>query len=520
MDEKASLLRPSRRQVLAYGAGAAGILSLGPFLEACASGSTNTGPKRGGILKFAVGDGQSKDTLDPARAVTAMPIVGGGMLYDNLLSMDINWKLTPALAEDYSASGDVMTWTFKLRKGVQFHNGQPLTVDDVKAQFARVLDKKTSPSGYGTFHEVLDSSGISAPDASTIKFSLKIPDAFFGVKVAHYAVHIPQAGITDWIKGAIGTGPFKLKSFEPGTGFEFVRNPNYWQSGAPLLDGINCVNIPDQATKAQAVLTGDVDVATEVAAATWSQFDSSSTATLLDLQSYSPFTFDIDTSIKPYSDPKVSQAMKMMLDRSKMLSIVVKGKGVVSADSLIPPTDPYYPSDLKPYPFDPEKAKSLLASAGYASGFKDDIWTTTAYPFLDEGAAFGKQGWAAGKLDMTIQSVSNDDYINAFLNKPIVMDYYLRLHPVGMFEQYYASGPNNTARLKDTQIDDWIKQIKATKDEAKQKQIAGEILHRYNETAALIVPFHFSTLWPHKKRVGGITINPMFNIDFRTVTLG
>jgi peptide/nickel transport system substrate-binding protein len=280
------------------------------------------------------------------------------------------------------------------------------------------------------------------------------------------------------------------------------------------------VNLPDQATKAQSVLTGDVDMATEIATSAYSEFQNSSTVALLDLQDYDPYTFDIDSSIKPYSNPNVSKAMKMLIDRNKMLGIVVHGHGIVSADSLIPPTDPFYPSDLKPFPYDPEQAKSLLAQAGYSSGFKDDIWTTKAYPYLDEGAAFGQQAWAAGKITMTIQSVSNDQYLSAFLVKPVLMDYYLRLHPVTMFEQYYASGPNNTTRLKDDQIDGWIKELKGTLDVNKQKQIAGEILHRYNDIAAEIVPFHFNSPWPYKKRVKNIALDPMTNIDFRGVSLG
>jgi peptide/nickel transport system substrate-binding protein len=213
--------------------------------------------------------------------------------------------------------------------------------------------------------------------------------------------------------------------------------------------------------------------------------------------------------------------MKMLIDRKKMLDIVVHGRGLVSADTLIAPTDPFYPSDLQPFPFDPEQAKSLLASAGYATGFKDNIWTTTAYPYLDEGAAYGKQAWAAANLDMTIQSTDNDTYIAAFLVKPIVMDYGLRLHPVTMLEQYAASASgSNLSRLKDAQVDTLLTQVKSTADVSKQKQIMGELIHRYNDVSAEINPFHFSNLWPIKKRAKGIIIDPMTVIDFREATLG
>jgi len=513
-------LKPTRREVLVYGAGALAALSISPLIAACATGSSTPSGKKGGTLKFGVNSGKSTDTFDPARALTSMPIVGGGMLYDNLLDMDDNWKLTPALASDYSPSSDVKTWTFKIRNAVQFHNGKTLTSDDVKAWYLHVLDKSNGPSGYGILHPILDPSGITTPDPTTIVFSLKEPDAFFGVKVAHYTLHIPAQGITDWVNAPVGTGPFKLKSFQPGTGFEVVRNPNYWQSGKPLLDGITCVNIPEQQTLVQAVLTGDVHVSTLVPSSSYASFDGSSTAQLIDLQSYSPFTFDVDTSIKPYSDPRVSKAMKMCIDRKKFLNIIFKDRGLVSADSLIPPSDPYYPKDLQPFPYDPEQAKSLLAAAGYANGFKDNLWTSTAYPYLDEAAAFGKEAWAVAKLNMTIQSVSNDAYIAAFLHAPIVMDYYLRLHPVTMFEQYYAStSDSNTTRLKDSQIDGWIKELKATVDVSKQQELSGEIIKRYNDIAAEIVPVHFGQYAARKKKITGLKINPMTDYDFRETAL-
>lgn len=513
-------LRPTRREVLKYGATAAAILSVGPLAAACSTNPSGS-IKKGGTLKLGVGDGQARDTFDPARIITSMPNYAGGMLFDNLLRMDINWKLTPGLAEEFSFTSDLKTYTFKIRKGVEFHNGKTATSADVSAHFLHVLDKATGSAGRGVLSPVLDPSGISTPDPQTIVFSLKAADAFFGVKVAHYTLKIPQAGITDWINGAIGTGPFKLKSFQPGTGFQLVKNPNYWDSGKPYLDGVTCVNIPDQATKVQAVLSGDADIATDLPTASLDQISSSSTAQLLDLQSYEPFTFDVDGSIKPYSDPRVSKAMKMLIDRQKMLDIVVHGKGIVCADVLISPTDPFYPSDLKPFPYDPEQAKSLLAQAGYANGFKENIWTTKAYPLLDEGAAFGKQAWAVAKLDMTIQSTDNDTYIAAFLNKPIVMDYGLRLHPVTEMETFYYSGSgSNLSRLKDPQIDSWLAEVKATADVAKQKEIMGALMHRYNEVSAEVNPFQFSTYLAHKKRVKGLILDPMTTLQFREATLG
>jgi len=508
----------TRRRLIVSGAAALGAVALGPLFET--SPALAAGPKKGGTLRYAAGDAQSKDSLDPARALTSIGSMGLAMIYDNLLDIDVNWKLSPMLASDWSASKNAKRYTFKLRKGITFHDGSAFTSKDVAAQFKRVLTKSVGSAGLSILGPVLTASGISTPDPYTIVFNLLVPDAFFGVRTAHYTLRIPKAGTTNWLKGSPGTGPFKNVSFKPGSGFQFVRNPNYWMHGLPYLDGITGVAIPDQATKVASLISGQSDICDSVPASSYQQISSSSSALLYNLQSPSPFTFDVDGSIKPYSDVRVQHAMKMSIDRKQLLDIVVGGHGVVSADSMIPPSDPYYPADLKPYPHDPTQAKALLAQAGYSQGFTEDVWSTSAYPYLDDAAQIGKADMAAVGITLNVQSVSNDQYLAAFLKKPIVMDFGQRQHPLFMFQLYYAStSGSNLSRLKDAKIDGWIKEFQSALSFAKQKELANEIIRRYNDVSAELVPFHFESYFGAKKRVQGLRPQPFDEIDFRRAYL-
>ena len=510
----------TRRRLIVAGAGAVGAAALAPFVNA-EPALAMAQPKRGGTLRYAAGDAQSKDSLDPALALTSIGTMGLAMIYDNLLDIDVNWRLSPMLAVDWSHSKNLRQYKFKLRSGVKFHDGTTLTARDVAAQYRRVLNKKVGSAGLSILGPVLKPAGISVPDPSTIVFNLSAPDAFFGVRTTHYTLRIPRAGTTNWLKGSPGTGPFRNTSFKPGQGFVFVRNPDYWQSGLPYLDGITCVGLPDQATKIASLLSGGTDVCDSVPSSSYAQVGSSSTARLFDLQSPSPFTFDVNGSIKPYSDVRVQHAMKMALDRKQLLSIVVGGHGVVSADSMISPQDPYYPSDLKPFPHDPTKAKALLTQAGYPNGFSEDVWSTAAYPYLDQAAQIGKAQMAAIGITFNVKSVSNDQYLAAFLKQPIVMDYGLRQHPLFMFQLYYAStSGSNLSRLHDSKIDAWIKEFQATPKFSKQKEIAGEIMRRYNDVSAELIPFHFASYFGAKKRVKGLRPQPFDSIDFRRAYIG
>lgn len=511
--------RLTRRRLLEYGVGAAGAAAMGGNFLASAEDALAAKPKRGGRLKLAVGDTGSSDSLDPALQFTGIGLSSGAMVYDTLLETNAAWRLTPGLAQDWVVNKRATVWTFKLRRGVEFHSGKELTSADVARQFRRVLDKKTGSGGRGLIGAVLAPGGISTPDKYTIRFRLKQPDGFFGIKAAHYYTRIPEAGTTDWINGSPGTGPFKAVRFKVGEGYRVERNENYWQDGLPYLDAIECVAIPESATRQQAVLSGDVDLSSAVPIAAIPSFRKSKTAALFQV-SESPYTFDVDGSIKPYSDVRVQRAMKMLIDRKKALAIIVGGNGEVSADSMIPPSDPYYPKDLKPFPYDPEKAKSLLKQAGYPNGFKEKIWTTAAYPLLNEGAAFGKQAFEKGGIEIEIENVSSDRYLKAFLNEPIVMDYGLRQHPSVMFDLYYlSSSPQNLSRLKDAKIDKWIREFKATPSRARQTTLAQAIIRRYTQVSAEIVPFHFFDYWPHKKRVKGLTPHPLSNVVYKKLWL-
>jgi peptide/nickel transport system substrate-binding protein len=513
--------RLTRRRLLVGGGAAVG-LALAPTvpLEAVARTLATSAPKRGGTLQLTISDGASTDSLDPALQTNNVGLTGLFMIYDNLLDIDPNWNLSPMLAEDYSHNKNGTIWTFKLRKGVTFHSGKPFTSADVAAHMTRILNPKTGSGGQSMLGASLAKTGIRASDPTTIAFHLTQPDAFFGVKMSHYYTRIPEAGVKNWTAGSPGTGPFMVKSYKPGEGFEYVRNPHYWMSGKPYLDGITCAVIAEQSTRVEDILSGDIDVSDPPSFSSVSTVQQSSNAALFKVPGGQPFLYDIDSNHVPYRDVRVKHALKMLVNRQEAMNVVVLGHGLTCADSFVSPTDPFYPHGLKPFPYDPEQAKSLLKQAGYGNGFSDKIWTTTAYPYLNEASAYLKQAFAAGNVNIAIESVSINRYNQAFVHEPIVADYALRQHPALYFALFYQSkSPVNTTRLRSAKVDSLIKQFSATLDPAGQKRVAGDIITTYNDIAAEIVPFQFDTLWMYKKRVKGMISNPMSNIDFRGVYL-
>src|SRR5262245_11483030 len=245
----------NRREFVGVGLGAVGAVVLGGLGDAAASLAASR-VKRGGTIKVSISDMSAKDSYDPQRNSSTLGLMTAGMMYDTLLHLDNGWHITPMLAEDWAAAKGARQYTFKLRKGIVFHNGKTLDAHDVAYTFNRMLKGGPELHGANIFGPVLKSSGIVAVDSRTIRFNLTHPDGFFPIKIGFWYGRIIQNN-ADFSQSQ-GTGPFKGKSYKGGQGFQLVRNENYWMHGLPYLDAINGLAVTDLASKVQSVISGDV----------------------------------------------------------------------------------------------------------------------------------------------------------------------------------------------------------------------------------------------------------------------
>jgi peptide/nickel transport system substrate-binding protein len=512
----------TRRRLFRAGAGVAAAAAIPGWATSALANAAAipAAVNRGGTVKIGFSGVATNDNLDPATTTTSLGWAATGMIYNGLVRSDYNWNLTPALAEDWSVNKTGTRWVFKLRKGVEFHDGKSFSAADVEYSILRILNPKLGAEGFGTVSGFLTPKGVIVGDPHTVTFELEKPDAFFATKLAGFGFRIIENGQTNFLHGSHGTGPFKNVSFVGGQGFSFVKNPNYWESGLPYLDGVTAVDITDLATKAEAVLTGDVQLIDPPDFSQLSQMRSSSSVALWPTPGSAGNSFDIDSSALPYKNQNVSHALKMLIDRAKMAQVIAPGVAVVSADSLIPPDDIYYPKSLKPFPYDPAMAKQLLAKAGYGKGFKMKLVTTAAQPGLNEMCTIAQQEWSAAGLNVSIDNLDPDAWNSDFLKVPIFCDTYGRQHPIIMATSFMLStSPANTTRLKDAQIDAWIGEVQKTLSRPKQIEIFGEILTRYNDVAAEIIPNWFNQPWVAGAKVKGLVFTPTDLVDMRRVYL-
>lgn len=363
---------------------------------AAAESSGAMEPQRGGSITVVYKDDLA--TLDPAIGYdwTNWPTIK--LVFDGLLDYDDSTNLQPRIAESMpEVNADATMYTFKLRQGVKFSNGREVTADDVVYTITRVLDPKTGSPGAGFFvgikgaQEFIDGKatsveGIKAVDPSTVEFTLSQPDVTFLNKMAlNFAFIVPKEEVEkageNFGHAPVGTGPFKLKEWQPGQYLVFERNPDYFYEGLPYLDGIRIeVGVePDVALlrleKDEIQMMGDPPPGAD-----WTRITNDPAwANRVEKSPQVNTTYiAINTTMPPFDNLKVRQALNHAIDKQRIVQLL-NGRATV-ANQILPPLMPGYDPAYQGYEYDPEKAKALLAEAGFADGFETSIECISVEP--------------------------------------------------------------------------------------------------------------------------------------------
>mgnify|MGYP001395020865 CR=1 FL=1 len=355
--------------------GVASTAGTAPAASAATSGSPTTAaassgkkPKRGGT--FITMGHQDVPYLSPDDAGPTVWYVLTYNVHEALLKVDENFKLVPVLAESYQVSSDGKTWTFKLRKGVKFHDGMPFTSADVKYYYDWLREPKNAAINQSNFNDV---ASVEAPDPSTIIVTLSrvfVPFGALSATIGIPAKHVHEkGGETAYKKGTpVGTGPYKLMELKLGDHVTLQAFDDYW-AGRPWIDFWRENIVPETSVRAIALRTGDAD------SSTWPLAPEDTLNFIKDpkFQTYrAPGVavnhFPLNTTRPLLSDKRVRQAMMYAMDRDAMVKDLLKGLAVKATSNLSPALEFYYEPNVTQYPRDLDKAKALLKDAGWTPG--------------------------------------------------------------------------------------------------------------------------------------------------------
>jgi peptide/nickel transport system substrate-binding protein len=335
--------------------------------------------------ELVIGRGNEPQSIDPQFSRTGPTQMTALHIFDRLLLTDENARAYPALAESWENLDD-LTWEVKLRPGVTFHDGSQLTADDVKFSLERAPDVPNSPASFA--QSVADIDSIEIVDDLTLKFKTKTPSPLFMENIG--TVYIiskaaaENAANEDFNSGkaAIGTGPYEFVEWVPGDHLTLERNDDYW-GDKPAYDKVTMRFITNDAARVAALLSGAVDLIDLVPPADLPRLRQDEninvfeTATVrliylgLNERDDAPFITDLDgkpLAKNPLQDGRVRNAISMMIDRQGLVERVLFGSGE-AASQIVPEGVFGFDASIPVTPYDPAKAKELLAEAGYPDGF-------------------------------------------------------------------------------------------------------------------------------------------------------
>lgn len=372
-------------------------LALGLALPALAEGyQPDPNAKSGGNIVITYKDDVA--TLDPAIGYDWQNWSMIKSIFDGLMDYEPgSTNLRPGLAESYAVSDDGMVFTFKLRKGVKFHNGREMTADDVKYSLDRVTNPSTQSPGAGFFGSIkgyeeitagaattLD--GVKVLDPATIEITLTRPDAtFLHVMALNFASIVPKEAVAaagdDFGKNPIGTGAFSLAEWKLGQRLVFAKNPDYWRAGIPYLDGVTFEVGQEPVVALLRLQNGEVDVPGDgIPPAKFQEVMSDPDQSARVVEGGQLHTGYITLNVKtpPLDDVRVRQAINMAINKARIVQII-NGRAVPATQPL-PPTMPGYTEGYAGYAFDVEGAKALLVEAGHPEGFETEIFVMNTDP--------------------------------------------------------------------------------------------------------------------------------------------
>ncbi len=523
--------RLTRRELLRY-AGVLGLSSLalaGGGLVAPRSARAQAAPGKPGNQTIRVAHLMPAGAVDPLTATDAGALCLINQTGEFLANDDADGHLQPALALSWEPNAKADVWTFKLRPGVKFHDGQPFGAKDVVATFDRLADPASGSAALSVLKGVLSKGGTKMADEHTVVFHLDAPNGNFPYTVSsdnYNAVMLPANYTGNYERSFIGTGPFKLERYETRRGASFVRNDAYWGEKA-LPERVQFAFYADEQAQILALQGHQADVMGTFTVQGGLGILNNPDFKVIGVRSSSHRQIHMRNDSPTFKDKRVRQALALALDRDVMVRGLFKGRAVVGNDSPFAPVFPSTATTVPQRKIDVAKARQLLAQAGVANGF-DVALTTEKFMEIPDLAVVVQNAAKAIGVRIALKVESQSQYYGAgtfgksdWLDSPLgITDYGHRGVPnVFLNAPLTSGGAWNAAHFRNPQYDKLVAQFVATLDVAAQKQVAAQIETLLLDETPVIIPYFFDQLIAQRTALSGVRFTALAQLYFDRATL-
>lgn len=447
-------------------------------------------PKKGGKLTVGLGHGSTTDSLDPGTYENDFMIGSSFARFNFLTEISNTGELVGELAESWDVTPDAKEWTFKLRAGVEFHNGQSLTAEDVVNSINHHKGEESTSAAKPIVDPIVD---IKA-DGDTVTFVLEAGNADFPFLVSdyHLAIMPSKDGKPDW-ESAVGTGPYVQESFEPGVNLKLKRNPNYWKEGTAHFDEGELITIADVGARTNALNTGEIEFMDRCDIKTLHLLQRNKNVVVEEISGNGHYTIPMRTHLEPFNDNNVRLALKYALDREQMLQTVLGGHGSVGNDHPIGRGQRYHASDLPQKSYDPDKAKFHLKEAGLTSLDVDLSAADAAFAGAVDAAQIYKENAAKAGININVIREPADGYWSNVWNtdnRGWCFSYWGgRPTEDWMFATAYASGASwNESAWEHEEFNKLLVAARSELDENKRRDMYVEMQRICSDEGGAVVP--------------------------------
>ncbi|MGI9508776.1 MAG: ABC transporter substrate-binding protein [Geminicoccaceae bacterium] len=441
----------------------------------------------------------AQSSLDPISKGRVFQITE--KIMNRLVRPALDGKPSPDLAVSWESNEDATVWTFKLREGVTFHDGSAFDAADVVYSLERVLDPEMDSPARSAVQMI---TSVEAVDDKTIQITLDTPFADMPLQLLDYRLRIIPEGSGDTIATTgIGTGPFKVESFDAEGTTVLVANTDYWE-GTPGVEQMEVIGIPDGQARLQALLGGQIDMERGVTTQQRTMLEGSDQFDIQEIPTGNWRGLVFRTDVKPFDDVKVRQAVRLAANREELLKLVQGGGGIVACDTPVEPNDQYR-ADLT-CPQDIDRAKELLAEAGYPDGIDIDVHVATLEPtWPNLAVAYQEQAAAAGIRVNVVQAPTDGYWSEVWMKKDVAATRWNeRPADQALHEIYLSSAKWNESYFKDEAFDQLLAEARRELDFDARKAIYVDAQQYLSENAGTLIPYHVTRLVGVSSRVSDL----------------
>jgi peptide/nickel transport system substrate-binding protein len=454
--------------------------------------------------------------LDPAIAGSAGEYQISQAIYNNLLRVDRELTPQPELATSFEVADDGLMYTFELRDDVTYHHGKAFGADDVVFTIERILNPETASPGRSLF-AVIDE--METPDDYTIIFNLSSTFADFPMIFGTtFGRILPSDRSEEEIsRDPVGTGPFKMELYEPGSQVVMMKNEDYWEEGLPRVDRLVQVQIPEQTGQAAALVEGQIHIFWDVGPHVLSTLNASPDVEVVEIPSPSFQPMGLRTSMDPFSNADVRLALKYSVDRTAIVQGVLEGHGTEANDHPVPPISPFW-HDTGLKERDLDRARELLASGGYPDGVDVELHTSGERVGLVEQSTIVQAMAEEAGIRININVHPWDIFVAEYNDTaPMFCTNWFGRPTIDetLYPYYHSEGSWNEYDYSNPEVDRLLEAGRAEIDPDQRYEIYAELQELLSEDGPVLVAYHRTYMSAFRRELKGYEPHPIRWVDVR-----